>query len=751
MFSQKKSISARIIFTVVFAAFLILGIYSVLTMHIYYKNEMKELREKAEMKVAELKAAIAIPLWYYDKYQIGKILESAMIDPEVKGITLESDHGKYSVKKNADSKSYVNGEPIIDNNTIIVTNPVSYSDEKLGTITLFLTREIRRIELFKSIFYFAVSILVMGTILALTLYFIFSKMVIDPLKKLEAYSLLVSGGEIEDNSLDNYQFYGEMESLRYSFKKMLIQIKLKYDELQQEVKRFRDSEQRFRIPLDTIPDFIWLKNDKGIYLACNKAFEKFTGLDEKNIIGKTNYEIFPQEMSDFFKNYDQEVLEKRKPTRVEQKISFNEDVEGRLLDITKVPVFDADKELIGVLSTAKDISEKKQEEQEREKLSEQINQMQKIESIGRLAGGVAHDFNNMLGVILGHAELVLDRFDKSDPSCEHIREIIKAAERSADITKQLLAFARKQTILPRVISLNTAVEGMFKMLKRFIGEDINLDLRTAENIWNVKIDPSQLDQILANLCVNARDSISGTGSVIIETANKKITKSYAEYNPEAFQGDFVRLSVIDTGCGINKNLMAYIFEPFYTTKEQGKGTGLGLSTVYGIVKQNNGFISVYSESGTGTVFKVYLPRHQGEDNEPEALGKDDKITGGSEAILLVEDEPSILDIVKKSLEIFGYKVIESLSPEEAIEKVKQAEQKIDLVITDVIMPDMNGSEMLDLINEIRPGIRHLFMSGYTSDIIAHRGVLDPGRQLIQKPFSNKDLAIKVREILDREL
>ncbi|MGM0419263.1 MAG: ATP-binding protein [Thermodesulfobacteriota bacterium] len=750
MFSRKKSISARIIFTVVTAAFLILGIYSVITMHIYYKNEMKDLRKKAEMKGAELRAAIAVPLWYYDKNQIGKILESAMIDPEIKGIAVESDQGKYSVKKNSDS-NYAKGEPLIDNNTVVVTNPVSYSGEKLGTIKLFLTRDIRSHELFKSIFYFAVSILVMGTILALTLYFIFSKMVIDPLKKLEAYSLSVSGGKIEDNSLDNYQFYGEMESLRNSFKKMLTQIKLKYDELQQEVKRFRDSEQRFRILLDTIPDFIWLKNDKGIYLACNKAFEKFTGLEEKNIIGKTNYEIFTQKMSNYFKNYDQEVLEKKKPVRIEQKISLNNDDKGKLLDITKVPVFDADKELIGVLSTAKDISEKKKEEKEKEKLSEQINQMQKIESIGRLAGGVAHDFNNMLGVILGHAELVLDGIDQSDPSYEHIREIIKAAERSADITKQLLAFARKQAIVPQVINLNEAVKGMLKMLKRFIGEDIYLDLRTAENIWPVRIDSSQLDQILANLCVNARDSITNTGKITIETSNIAIGQSYAEYNPEAFQGDFVMLSVSDTGCGMDKELISYIFEPFYTTKEQGKGTGLGLSTVYGIVKQNDGFISVYSEPGTGTVFKIYLPRYQGEDNKSEAQGKNDKITGGSETILLVEDEASILDIVKRSLEKYGYRVIATSSPEEAIEKAKTAEHKIDLIITDVIMPDMNGSEMLDRISEVRPGIRHLFMSGYTSDIIAHHGVLDPGRELIQKPFSNKDLAMKVREILDRKL
>lgn len=753
MFSRERSISVRIIATLVFVATIILIIYSIATAFVYYSIEMSKLKSRAKMKNTQLQASIAGALWFYDKPQIYKILESIMTDKEVIGCVVDSGVRNYSIKRK-NQTDYVHESPLpLSNDGIIMDKTIiKYGEEQLGTIQLFITNKFLKKELVNSFYYFAVNILILDLFLVIALYFIFSKIVISPLKKLKRYSLSITSGNIDDTSISGYNFYGEMEVLRVSLEKMLTQIQMRYNDIKDEVKKFKDSEERFRILVNTIPELIWLKDIEGNYLSCNKTFENFVGISQEEIIGKSNYDIVSKDIADTFKEYDLKVLKEQEPFFTEEKVeNLQNPGEYRTLEITKVPMFDFDKKIIGILSIAKDITSKKEAEEEHGKLMEQLNQMQKIESVGRLAGGVAHDFNNMLGVIIGHAEIAIDQIEESDPVHEDIKEIIKAAERSADVTKQLLAFARKQAIKPKIIDLNDSIAGMFKMLKRFIGEDIFLELRNEEKLWSVKIDSSQLDQILANLCVNARDAISGSGKITIETANIKIDKSYVDYNAEALEGDFVMLSVSDTGCGISKDVLQHVFEPFFTTKDKTKGTGLGLATVYGIIKQNHGFINVYTEPGVGTVFRVYLPRYRGDEAGSLYIKKAKvEIAKGTETILLVEDEAPMLDIVKKILEKQGYNVIPVLLPEQAIETVKNYEGTIDLIITDVIMPGMNGPEMIAVINNIIPGIKHLFMSGYTSDVIAHHGVLNKGVELIQKPFSSNDMAIKVRKLLEED-
>ena len=398
----------------------------------------------------------------------------------------------------------------------------------------------------------------------------------------------------------------------------------------------------------------------------------------------------------------------------------------------------------GIIS---DITERKRGEEEKAKLELQLRQAQKMDSVGRLAGGVAHDFNNMLGVILGRAEMVLEQIDPSDPLHEDLREIKAAAERSASLTRQLLAFARKQTVAPKVLDLNGIVDGMLKMLRRLLGEDIALTWLPAPGLWPVKVDPSQIDQILANLCVNARDAIRGVGRLSIETGNTTFDADYCAFHAEVHPGAYVKVVVSDTGCGMDRATQDKLFEPFFTTKEAGKGTGLGLATVYGIVKQNEGFINVYSEPGHGTTFSVYLPRHLGQDDQVQTKGSTVPAPRGHETILLVEDEPAVLKMTKRMLERQGYNVVAASTPGEAIRVARDFSGEIHLLMTDIVMPEMNGWDLARILIAFHSNLKHLFMSGYTSDVIARHGVLGEGVHFIQKPFSPQAIAAKVREAL----
>ena len=451
---------------------------------------------------------------------------------------------------------------------------------------------------------------------------------------------------------------------------------------------------------------------------------------------------------DFFREHDRKAIDSGKPRKNEEWITFADDGHRALLETIKMPMIDDQGKLVGVLGVARDITERKKTEEEKIKLRSQLQQAQKMQSVGRLAGGVAHDFNNMLGVILGYGELALEQTDPSQQVHAALREIMKAARRSTEITSQLLAFARKQTISPKVLDINKTVAGMTGMLRRFIGENIDLAWLPGENVWRVKIDPVQIDQILANLCVNARDAIENVGKVTIETGNVVFDESYCAHHLGFLPGEYVLLAVSDNGCGMDAEIACNIFEPFFTTKESGKGTGLGLSTVYGIVKQNNGFINLYSEPGQGTTFKIYLPRQMTNAEYLPEKAEEEPAESGQETILLVEDELSILKMTKLMLESLGYQVVASSTPSEAIRLAQDYAGEIHLLVTDVIMPEMNGRDLAESIQSIHPNIKRLFMSGYTANVIAHHGVLDEGVNFIPKPFSKEKLGTKVRETLD---
>jgi len=492
-------------------------------------------------------------------------------------------------------------------------------------------------------------------------------------------------------------------------------------------------------------DMIYIQDENGRFLDINDAVVKNYGYSRAEVIGK-----MPDFLAAEGKNNFKELGKKFASALAGQ----NQRMEfwGRKSDGT---IFPKDLSLAPgryfeqkvVIAVARDISEEKKAEIEREKLQSQLLQIQKMDSVGRLAGGVAHDFNNMLNVILGHAELALDKLSPAHPLVEDLTEIRKAASRSADLTRQLLAFARKQTAIPRVLNLNETLNGMLKMLTRLIGENIELIWKPSADLWPVKIDPSQLDQILANLCVNARDAISENGVVEISTRNFIVDISESSGNIEFQPGNYIVLSVNDNGHGMSRETIDSLFEPFFTTKEIGKGTGLGLATVYGIVKQNHGLIKVESSEGIGTKFEIFFPRYDGNLEMRNEKGNPTESSNKSGTVMFVEDEKMILNMGKLMLEKLGFKVITASSPIQALTLAKETNDKIDVLLTDVIMPEMNGKELARQIQQVFPEIKLIFISGYTANIITPHGVLEEGVHFMQKPFSLKKLASKLQEVL----
>ena len=409
-------------------------------------------------------------------------------------------------------------------------------------------------------------------------------------------------------------------------------------------------------------------------------------------------------------------------------------------EATISPVWDDAGRIVNYVAVKRNITE-------HIKLEEQLRQAQKMESIGRLAGGVAHDFNNILTVILNYAQLSMEKLDTADPLYENLKEINDAAGRSADIIQQLLAFARRQTISPKVIETNKTIENMLKMLKSLIGDEIELIWRPASDIWQITADPAQISQILTNLCINAKEAINGTGRITIETKNVTFNEEYISLHTGFKPGEFVLISVSDNGPGMDKSLLDNIFEPFYTTKNSSKSTGLGLATVYGITKQNKGFVSVYSEPGAGATFKIYLP-HSTDSLEvfkPEENKKAHKPNG--ETILVVDDDTVILSLLKRVLINFGYTVLTSSKPEEAIAIAGKHKGIINLLLTDVFMPEMNGRDMAGIILKSHPSAKVLFMSGYSSETIEQKGILDKNVNFIQKPFNTKNMAAMIQELI----
>lgn len=516
--------------------------------------------------------------------------------------------------------------------------------------------------------------------------------------------------------------------------------------------QLQQSRDMLALTLNSAPQAIYWKDAAGKYLGGNQTFAQLCGLDSpEQIAGKTDRDL-PWREEDIagYLSTDRQVLETGQAKR-----DLLEQVRGadgivRWVETTKVPLRDCSGQPYAVLGVFEDVTERRVAEQERQSLQMQLAQAQKMESIGRLAGGVAHDFNNMLQAILGNASLALSYPGVSPQLREHLEEIRKAAERSAALTQQLLTFARKQSTTPRVLDLNAAVERTLKMLQRLITEEIHLQWEPGPALWPVKIDPNQVDQLLANLVVNARDAITGAGIIKIGTANLALQSDDPLRPRDIPAGDYVTLTVEDTGAGLSPAAQAHLFEPFFTTKPAGQGTGLGLATVYGIVRQNRGTIGVSTAPDLGTAFTVYLPRELAPAAMPERP-PELRPARGTETVLLVEDEQQILTLTQMILQFEGYEVLAAAHPDDALAIAQRQTKVIHLLITDVIMPGMNGSDLYRRISEMKPDIRCLFISGFTADLLP-KVPLPPDRcRFLAKPFTAEDLSRNVRAILDAGL
>lgn len=507
-----------------------------------------------------------------------------------------------------------------------------------------------------------------------------------------------------------------------------------------ERKQNEAQQKRLVAAIEQSGEIVMVTDPRGVLLYVNDAFERVTGYAWEEVAGQTPRILHSGKHG---KAVYRAMWETLKRGDVYRGRLVNRRKDGTLFteDISIAPVTDDAGRIVNYVAVAQDVSD-------RLRLEAELQQAQKMESVGRLAGGVAHDFNNMLGVILGNAELALESLGSASPLRADLEEIIHAAKRSSEITQQLLAFARKQMVTPRVLDLNQAVDGMLKMLGRLVGENISLHWEPGAPAIIVEIDPSQLHQILANLCVNARDAITDVGVITIRTAIARVDAPLPDVqNHESAPGLYATLSVSDTGCGMDPETIAHLFEPFYTTKGVGKGTGLGLATVLGIVQQNNGFIRVGSEPWKGTVFTVHLPLR---DDAPEEIAPEDREAlpdGRGETVLIAEDEEAVLRLSRSILEKLGYTVLAASSPKEAWQLAENHAGTISLLLTDVIMPGMNGRDLAKRVRQKYPGVRCLFMSGYTANVIAHHGVLDDDVFFIQKPFSTQELSACVKKVL----
>jgi PAS domain S-box-containing protein len=540
----------------------------------------------------------------------------------------------------------------------------------------------------------------------------------------------------------DYLMKGHLARLAPAVEREVAQAKVQVERRQAEA-MLGASAQRHRTILQTAMDGFWLADTQGRLLEVNQTYCRMSGYSEQELLTKWIFDLEVPESAAEVAAHIQKIMaqgEDRFESRHRRK-------DGTLFDVevSAKYQFAEGGQFVVFLH---DITEHKRREAEREKLEAQFLQAQKMESVGRLAGGVAHDFNNMLATILGNTELALRMVSPAQPLHACLEEIRVASGRSADLTRQLLAFARKQAVTPKVLDINQAVAATLKMLQRLIGEDVELKWRPGADLWPIEMDPSQIDQILVNLCVNARDAIADVGWIAIDTSNATFDDSSCADHVGLVPGEYVRLAVSDSGCGMDADTRTHVFEPFFTTKEPGKGTGLGLATVYGAVKQNRGLIDLSSTPGVGTTFTIYLPRHAGKVEQARPAPEDAALTVGTETILLVEDEPSILRLTARLLESLKYRVLAANSPGEAIRLAKQYGGRIDLVITDVVMPEMNGRTLAKALLGLNPRIKRLFMSGYSADVVTHHDVLDAGVPFIQKPFATAALAAKVRETLD---
>ncbi|MCW8859561.1 MAG: ATP-binding protein [Deltaproteobacteria bacterium] len=694
------------------------------------KQELERFTTTIEENSRLLKVVIAEPLYDGNLEQVNIIVESFFSNPEMVLLSLREFNGDIHIEKQR-SVSAQAGEFFTSH--ITITRGI----EELGEINLKYSTAFFEQRISASQTQFLIFSFALISVLSLVIYMIARKLTI-PIEQLSAAAQIMAGGdlgqEIKVAGAEEFKLLGQ------SFIRMRDSIREKIEELEA-------SEDKYRSLFQRSVDATLLS--QGIQIVdCNLAAVKMFGYQSPDeLISKLLPDLSPEYQSDGAPSAEEAIKIQQEcfesGSHQFEWLHKRADGEEFFVEVTATLIPLGDTMVFHAL--LRDITEQKRVAEEKVKLEEQLLQSQKMETIGRLAGGIAHDFNNMLSVIIGSAHLLRKRMPQEGSLLRFVDDIEKAASHSTEVTRQLLAFSRQQVTDPQRVDLNTLIEALKMPMSRILSEMIQVEVFKTKDLWPIRCDPTHLEQILFNLAINSRDAMPDGGKLTIETNNVIFDETDTRHYPDIKPGQFVLLAISDQGIGMDKQTIEHIFEPFFTTKIIGKGTGLGLATVYGIVKQANGFIKVYSEPGGGATFKIYLPRDTSYEQTVEALSVETPIPTSCQ-LLLVEDDDMVREITKAMLADIGHKVTVTKSPLEAI-ALFESNPGFDLVLTDVVMPDLNGLEMANRLKEIEPKLKVLFMSGYTQNIIANHGILKEGINLLQKPFSSSVLANKIDEIM----
>jgi len=758
VFRNKLNQSIRFKFLVVISVILFAG--SVLTSLVIAKNEGLVLKDSLMKTGQTLASYIAVisrdPMLMNDSIKLDEIVMGAIREGNIDYAVIYSEQGvpitslyasvNYhlprinsilsSSPKDAELKYIIDiikdKESVLEVSCPILMGPTMINIQNIGQITIGMSGHNISSQFFTTIAFMIALNMLLALILVSVLFDVSNGIIFSPLDELANASSRLAKGDLSVEV--GISTTGEMKTLVDSFNGMV-----------RNLEKVTVSKDYFDSIIMSMINALVVTSSDDIISKVNVTACKLLGYEEEELIGQSAELVFNSGRScrdDWMKVL---LAEGRIGNIEEWWLSKS----GREVPILlSASVMRDDNNLSrGIVYVAQDITERKHAEEEKKKLEAQLLQSQKMEAVGRLAGGVAHDFNNMLAVILGYAELLKASLPAGASMLKPLMEIEKAAVRSRDITRQLLAFSRKQLISPKPVLLNSVVENMQKALMRLIGEDIEFRFIPAKDLKIVKIDPTQVDQILINLVVNSRDAMPKGGRLTIQTSNAVLDKDYCLRHPGSKPGRYALLQVTDEGIGMNRETLSHIFEPFFSTKEPGKGTGLGLATIYGIVKQNGGFITAYSEPDHGTTFKIYLPALDGDQDE-ECKPEPKTLHHGRGSVLLVEDEDAVREMTTAMLKRVGYRVFAAETPSTAFSYLQENGNHIEILITDVVMPEMSGKDLAIKVQALRPDIKVLFISGYPADVIAHRGVLEKGVNFIQKPFTTEDLCHRVHEMLD---
>lgn len=727
---NKLSIATIAIVVIVGLTSVLLGVAGAIGYVLFKSQELSALQERNEAIAEQAATGLALPLWNVDESQIRKTAESVMKMREVRAISVrDPKNGRILIALTRDRQGRaVPADRIaVEAGEFSREKDVEFGGEPVGRVAVVVTPDPMEERLGAILFALGVLVLLVIAVLSAALYYTLGRMTLEPIRRLEQYSVGVHGGSFQDSNFQGVRFHGELESLRLSIVKMVSLLETRYQELQAEARRTQESEERFRTLVNTIPDLIWLKDVQGVYLGCNRMFERFFGATEKEILGKTDYDFVAKEVADAFRRNDRKAAERGVPTTNEEWVVFADDGHHALFETTKTPMRNPEGELVGVLGVGRDITQRRRDEEERRLLDERMNNLQKLEALGVLVAGVSHNINNVLAAIMGTASLRAASAENPGDA-EAYQIIVTACKRGRDVVKSLVQFSKPTLSTQVPINLHALLAEVRILLENTTLNRVEIvEEFAAEPLW-IQGDVGSINHCFMNLCLNSVDAMPEGGTITLRTAKA---------GPE-----LVEISVEDTGEGIPPEVLARVTEPFFTTKEVGKGTGLGLSMTHGVIKAHGGTIDISSEVGRGTTVKVRLPLFARHESSTDSSSDHDRT--GALRILLVDDDQDIRFLVARMLKSRGHAVETCGGGREALDHLATHEAP-DVVVMDQNMPGLDGIATLAKLRETHPTLPVLISSGQP-DIQDWECFQSPNVGVLSKPFDMAELVAKLSQM-----